>query len=438
MPLTPEHNIYYPNSESQFTPLESHFAAMATSVDDAMIAQAAETLTYVEDALEDVPGEISSAALRGRGTNLIPGADSIGATNLHGTSRPPGFAAFGYNSTYGEVWAQANAGGTGPTLNTDMPFFIEKGVTYRFEVTAFATFGNTRYYVQMWDPDSNSAISGTLRSGGSSVTYVASNIVAGSSRTAARTHTQEWTPDISSRAVLKFFTSHSNGASNPNGYQWFKDIRFVALESRAELDTMQDAIDAAHARIDPEPLGTRNLDSVTAQGQYYQSGNAAATSARNYPTQAAGTLTVEWWGGNSNTIIQTYKSYRGAGVALRGIFWRSTNSTGVWGDWSRLHDTDTPGVVHAEAAGSFTMGSSSNYPVGSTETRNISFPSGRFSVAPLVMVSTSGTFGSGIASAAAISTSGFRADFRRTESQAFSSGVYMWHAIQMSSNNASG
>lgn len=278
MPLTPGHNIYYPNAESQFTPLESHFAAMATSVDDALIAQAAETRTYVEDALEDVPGGIATAAVRGRGTNLVPGADSIGATGLHTTGRPPGFAAFGYNSTYGEVWAQANAGGTGPTIDTDMPFFIEKGVTYRFEVTAHASVSNTRYYVQMWDPDSNSSIPGK-RGDGASISYVASNILAGASRATARTHTLEWTPDNSSRAVLRFFSSHSNGTSNPNGYQWFRDIRFVALESRAELDTMQDAIDAALARLVPAGTITAFGGATAPAGYLLCDGGIASSTA---------------------------------------------------------------------------------------------------------------------------------------------------------------
>lgn len=36
MPLTPDHSIYYPDSQMNVTPLESHFAAMATSVDNAI------------------------------------------------------------------------------------------------------------------------------------------------------------------------------------------------------------------------------------------------------------------------------------------------------------------------------------------------------------------------------------------------------------------
>ena len=36
MPLTPNHSIYYPDSQMNITPLESHFAALATSVEAAL------------------------------------------------------------------------------------------------------------------------------------------------------------------------------------------------------------------------------------------------------------------------------------------------------------------------------------------------------------------------------------------------------------------
>lgn len=101
MPLTPEHNIYYPDSQSQFTPLESHFAALATSVDDAMISQGVDLLA--EAIRRAVPTGTISA--------------------FGGTSAPDGYllcdGASYSTSEYGDLFAVIGSryGGSGGSFN---------------------------------------------------------------------------------------------------------------------------------------------------------------------------------------------------------------------------------------------------------------------------------------------------------------------------------
>lgn len=51
MPTTPNHDIYYPDSQTNLTPLESHFAALAASVEAAL-----EPRILTSENLNDVTG----------------------------------------------------------------------------------------------------------------------------------------------------------------------------------------------------------------------------------------------------------------------------------------------------------------------------------------------------------------------------------------------
>ena len=126
MPLTPEHNIYYPDSQSQFTPLESHFAALATSVDDAMIAQGVDLLA--EAIRRAVPTGTISA--------------------FGGTSAPEGYllcnGASHSTSEYADLYSVIGVryGGSGGSFNVpDMRGRV--GVGYDSGQTEFNALGKT-------------------------------------------------------------------------------------------------------------------------------------------------------------------------------------------------------------------------------------------------------------------------------------------------------
>lgn len=51
MPTTPNHDIYYPDSQTNLTPLEAHFAALAASVEAAL-----EPRILTSEDLDDVTG----------------------------------------------------------------------------------------------------------------------------------------------------------------------------------------------------------------------------------------------------------------------------------------------------------------------------------------------------------------------------------------------
>lgn len=73
-------------------------------------------------------------------------------------------------------------------------------------------------------------------------------------------------------------------------------------------------------------LDTRDLNSVIAEGEYYQDTNAKATTGRHYPIEHAGSLRVTKAAG----IIQTYTTYgTNSEIYVRGYY------SGVWGSWRR-------------------------------------------------------------------------------------------------------
>ena len=82
-------------------------------------------------------------------------------------------------------------------------------------------------------------------------------------------------------------------------------------------------------------------------------------------------------------------------------------------------------------AGTLAMGSSSDYPLNDLVSTSISFPEGRFTEPPVVIVSTQGTFGSCLVSHTDVTSEGFTAQFRRIYNQGFANGTLHWNATQM-------
>jgi hypothetical protein len=96
---------------------------------------------------------------------------------------------------------------------------------------------------------------------------------------------------------------------------------------------------------------------------------------------------------------------------------------------------DYPGQPFAYAAGQVTVTVSGGSVSG---TQAVAFPAGRFTVAPLVVISGSGTT-SFVGSTSGVSTSGFTATARHMDNTTGGgSPVLTWHAIQMTSTTAAG
>lgn len=100
-----------------------------------------------------------------------------------------------------------------------------------------------------------------------------------------------------------------------------------------------------------------------------------------------------------------------------------------WSAWTQL-----PIAPHAEAAGVVTVTSMTN---GATRTATVTFPAGRFSVAPIVKVTpNTGAPDNVYASASGVSASGMTVAGHRKDST--TTLAVWWHAIQMTPSAAAG
>lgn len=92
------------------------------------------------------------------------------------------------------------------------------------------------------------------------------------------------------------------------------------------------------------------------------------------------------------------------------------------------------GSPFAQAAGLVTIPGGS----GSTTSESVTFPAGRFTVAPIVTMTYQGTAASGLEAgygAFGVTTTGFDAYLRRNSA---TGAIFYWHAIQMTSTTADG
>ncbi len=108
-------------------------------------------------------------------------------------------------------------------------------------------------------------------------------------------------------------------------------------------------------------LGTSALNAITAPGFYYQSSNANATAARNYPVLLAGTLTVTTAAG----VVQTYIPYG----SPRTIYMRGYYGTS-WSAWVETYTT-----ANKPSKADVGLGNVPNYTITSsvTDTSNSKF-----------------------------------------------------------------
>ena len=139
--------------------------------------------------------------------NLIPGVDTIATSNA-------GWSAFGRNTDYPAYWLKGQT-----TKYTDAPIPLVEGQEYTFSCEVRTNVSGARFYIQISDFDSSTGIGGV--DGGTS-SYLVSNQVAG-----LNTFTKfssVFKSPITGRARLRIYSMHPNGAQNPDGYLWYKDV----------------------------------------------------------------------------------------------------------------------------------------------------------------------------------------------------------------------
>lgn len=111
------------------------------------------------------------------------------------------------------------------------------------------------------------------------------------------------------------------------------DLRYIQKKERAWDTThfMGKTFDEAFAgtQIRAIALGTSDLNTRTSPSEYYQDSNANTSTARHYPENLAGHLSVKKGAG----IIQEYHVYNTTRV------WRRSFYANIWGDWKKTYDT---------------------------------------------------------------------------------------------------
>ena len=136
--------------------------------------------------------------LSGTPTNVLPGADNLAVSNA-------GWTGFGRNINDPSIWLQGRN-----TVENDGAFELSAGVTYTAATDVKSSVNGTMWFWQLMGQD------------GQGTPYIFSSETAGRSW---RTATTQFTVPKSGRYKLKIWANHSSGASNADGYQWWRNPR---------------------------------------------------------------------------------------------------------------------------------------------------------------------------------------------------------------------
>lgn len=196
--------------------------------------------------------------------NLIPGADQLRQIAAGDKSATP-FKDFGINATHPSIWLQ---GGQAQWIDADIP--VKAGTRYRFSVDVMSSVTGTVFYLNSRDTtDTSSAFPWEAPAGHASTRYPFNGCRATTDWT---TFTSEVTSPKTTTIRLRIYANHSRGAANPDGYQWFRNLRMQAMTGAVLIEdgaVTADKIAAKsilgeHLAIVPE-FGTGGLQ-MDAQG----------------------------------------------------------------------------------------------------------------------------------------------------------------------------
>ena len=136
--------------------------------------------------------------LSGTPTNVLPGADNLAVSNA-------GWTGFGRNVSDPSIWLRGRS-----VVENDGAFELSAGVTYTAATDVKSSVDGTMWFWQLMGQDGQ----GTL-------------YIFGSERAdkSWRTVTTQFTVPKSGRYKLKIWSNHQNGASNADGYQWWRNPR---------------------------------------------------------------------------------------------------------------------------------------------------------------------------------------------------------------------
>ena len=136
--------------------------------------------------------------LSGSPSNVLPGVDNLSVS-------APGWSGFGLNKTDPSLWLKGRT-----TVMSDAVFELSAGATYTASTDVKSTVDDTQWLWQLMGQD------------GQPSPYIFSYETAG---TGWRTVTSQFTVAQSGRYKLRVWANHTKGASNANGYQWWRNMR---------------------------------------------------------------------------------------------------------------------------------------------------------------------------------------------------------------------
>lgn len=136
--------------------------------------------------------------LSGSPSNVLPGVDNLSVS-------APGWSGFGLNKTDPSLWLKGRT-----TVMSDAVFELSAGATYTATTDVKSTVNDTQWLWQLMGQD------------GQPSPYIFTYETAG---TGWRTVTSQFTVKQSGRYKLRVWANHTRGASNTDGYQWWRNPR---------------------------------------------------------------------------------------------------------------------------------------------------------------------------------------------------------------------
>lgn len=178
-------------------------------------------------------------------------------------------------------------------------------------------------------------------------------------------------------------------AANPT------EIDDVSTKSYADSNLSAAKLYSDNRLVSVSISPTVNLNALFAEGNYVQNSNTNATAALNYPEVNAGLLEIF----GVSIVYQRYTTYT---PGLNRVYQRTYYSS-AWGVWTQLIDSKTAQTIGGAKTFSSNISAPNVYEAatglkafvfggGTTLALNVTFPAGRFTTAPTVVVCTYGPF----------------------------------------------
>ncbi|MCI7551905.1 MAG: hypothetical protein MSS97_06235, partial [Arcanobacterium sp.] len=175
-----------------------------------------------------------------QGSNLIPQVDNLTQPQTDAEKANSPLRNFGINTKHPSFWLQGRE-----NASIVAPIRLAKGTRYRLSGEAMSSVAGTVFFIQTMHANPDGTSSGTAFTGTRDTATSGGHDAITSYMVGNRTIVSagNWEPFWSEFTVtqdanitLFFYSNHANGTANPDGYQWWRNLRLEPMTGTTVIE----------------------------------------------------------------------------------------------------------------------------------------------------------------------------------------------------------